>query len=154
MDSIRFNTGKTAYASGLISGAGEKGARGGMKLSKPVMTDGIRIQLFTVRSFSLQFARNLYSEVPNVYSLRSDAIRQYRLDGAGVAAGASAVMADIASSPSPAPSECAVCWDAPAEFAVVPCGHLCLCAGCLGSATAYCPICRTPSTGTCQIYTT
>ena len=45
----------------------------------PVMTDGIRIQLFTVRSFSLQFARKLYSELQNLYSLKSDSIRQYRL---------------------------------------------------------------------------
>jgi len=52
------------------------------------------------------------------------------------------------------PSECAICWDAPAVFAVVPCGHMCLCAGCLDVAAAHCPICRTPSTGTCQIYVT
>ena len=46
----------------------------------PVMTHGIRIQLFTVRSFSLQFARKLYSELRKVFSLDSDSIRQYRLD--------------------------------------------------------------------------
>ena len=42
------------------------------------MTHGIRIQLFKVRSFSLQFARKLDSKLRNLYSLDSDSIRQYR----------------------------------------------------------------------------
>ena len=42
------------------------------------MTDGIRIQLFKVRSFSLKIARKLYSELQNLYSLDSDSIRQHR----------------------------------------------------------------------------
>ena len=46
---------------------------------KPVMTDGIRLRLFKVRSFSLKIARKLYSELRNLYSLDSmDSIRQYR----------------------------------------------------------------------------
>ena len=40
--------------------------------------DGIRIQLSKVRSFSLQFARKLYSELRKVVSLDSVSIRQYR----------------------------------------------------------------------------
>jgi len=83
-----------------------------------------------------------------------DVLKSALLGGAGGVGASAGGAAGAAGAPSPPPSECAVCWDAPAEFAVVPCGHLCLCAGCLGSATAYCPICRTPSTGTCQIYTT
>ena len=39
------------------------------------MTHGIRIQLFKVRSLSLQFARELYSELRKLYSLDSDSIR-------------------------------------------------------------------------------
>ena len=78
-----------------------------------------------------------------------DVLKSALLDG-----GASAAKVDVAPPPPAPPSECAVCWDAPAEFAVVPCGHLCLCAGCLGTASALCPICRSPSTGTYQIYTT
>ena len=44
---------------------------------KPAMTDGIiRIQLVKVRSFSLQFTRNLYSELRKALSLDSmDSIR-------------------------------------------------------------------------------
>ena len=42
------------------------------------MTDGIRIQLIKVRSFSLKIARKLYSELRKLYSLKSDSIRQYR----------------------------------------------------------------------------
>ena len=54
--------------------AGTKGARA----CWPVMTDGIRIQLFNVRSFSLKIARKRYCKVQQLYSLDSDAIRQYR----------------------------------------------------------------------------
>ena len=74
--------------------------------------------------------------------------------GADATTGATALTAAATESEATPPSECAICWDAPAEFAVVPCGHMCLCAGCLDAAAAHCPICRTPSTGTCQIYAT
>ena len=55
--------------------------RGKLYACMPVMTHGIRIQLLTVRSFSLKIARKLYSEPRKLYSLDSDSIRQYRPDG-------------------------------------------------------------------------
>ena len=43
--------------------------------SLPVMAHGIRIRFFKDRSFSLQFARKLYSELRQLYSfLNSDSI--------------------------------------------------------------------------------
>ena len=50
------------------------------------------------------------------------------------------------------PRECVVCLDGEPTFAVSPCGHRCLCAGCLGAAAQECPLCRTPSEGTMRIY--
>ena len=41
----------------------------------------------------------------------------------------------------PATAECAICWDGEAEYAVVPCGHRCLCANC-SKAVSECPVCR------------
>jgi adenylate kinase len=41
---------------------------------------------------------------------------------------------------------CTVCYDAPADFLVVPCGHQCACQKCLlelRAASGLCPICRT-----------
>jgi adenylate kinase family enzyme len=41
---------------------------------------------------------------------------------------------------------CVVCYDAPADFLVVPCGHQCACQKCLlelRSSSGLCPICRT-----------
>ena len=47
---------------------------------------------------------------------------------------------------------CVVCLDRRHEFAVVPCGHRCLCANCLPSAAVLCPICRAPAQGTMRIF--
>ena len=38
-------------------------------------------------------------------------------------------------------AECAICWDADAEYAAVPCGHRCLCADC-SKTLSQCPVCR------------
>ena len=43
--------------------------------------------------------------------------------------------------PEPATAECAICWDGDPEYAVVPCGHRCLCANC-SKAVSECPVCR------------
>ena len=48
--------------------------------------------------------------------------------------------------------ECVVCLDGEPTFAVVPCGHRCLCEGCRGAAARECPLCRGPSQGTMRIY--
>lgn len=39
--------------------------------------------------------------------------------------------------------QCCVCLDAPVETCLVPCGHLCLCTGCVVNIQSSCPICRT-----------
>ena len=54
----------------------------------------------------------------------------------------------------PPSSECVVCLDAPAAFAVLPGGHKCLCGDCLASAEVQCPVCRTPASGTARIFET
>merc|ERR1712136_487081 len=47
---------------------------------------------------------------------------------------------------------CVVCLEAPADSAIVPCGHMCGCHSCLvriqTSGSALCPICRGPVTST------
>ena len=48
--------------------------------------------------------------------------------------------------------ECVVCLDAEPTFAVLPCGHRCLCAGCRGAAAQACPLCRKPTDGTVRIF--
>ena len=48
--------------------------------------------------------------------------------------------------------ECVVCLDDEPTHAVLPCGHRCLCAGCLVAAARECPVCRTPSQGTVRIF--
>ena len=75
--------------------------------------------------------------------LASETLRELGAAGAGVP-------------PQPPPQqqlvECCVCLDDTPTFAVLPCGHRCLCAGCLGAAARECPVCRTPSQGTVRIF--
>ncbi|CAE7272354.1 Neurl1b [Symbiodinium sp. CCMP2592] len=40
-------------------------------------------------------------------------------------------------------SVCAVCWEPSADRVAVPCGHQCVCEGCLAKVSA-CPVCRQP----------
>jgi len=47
----------------------------------------------------------------------------------------------ILASIEPATAECAICWDADAVYAAVPCGHRCLCAHC-SKMVSQCPVCR------------
>jgi hypothetical protein len=42
------------------------------------------------------------------------------------------------------PRSCVVCLDAVSDHAVMPCGHVCLCAGCAPGMTD-CPVCRAPA---------
>jgi hypothetical protein len=54
--------------------------------------------------------------------------------------------------------DCVVCHTQPAERAIIPCGHLCLCDGCsrtlVGSSSTlwYCPLCRGSLLSTLRIY--
>jgi hypothetical protein len=59
--------------------------------------------------------------------------------------------------PIPGASTCAVCMEAPAVYALVPCGHLCLCIQDMQPYRASpkggsCPMCRHPVTSTLRIY--
>jgi len=48
---------------------------------------------------------------------------------------------------------CVVCMDAPKSYAVIPCGHHALCAGCAGpSIVKHCPVCRAPTNGVLRIF--
>jgi hypothetical protein len=38
--------------------------------------------------------------------------------------------------------ECAICWTAPKDVVLGPCGHFCMCAGC-ADGLRECPMCRT-----------
>ena len=45
---------------------------------------------------------------------------------------------------------CVVCLDAERTHAFLPCGHRCVCEGCLG--LPQCPLCRVVATGTLLVY--
>ena len=51
----------------------------------------------------------------------------------------------------PAATECAICFDDDAEFAVIPCGHRCLCASCI-KAVSDCPVCRGAMTAVLRVF--
>ena len=50
-----------------------------------------------------------------------------------------------------AATECAICFDDDAEFAVIPCGHRCLCASCI-KAVSDCPVCRGAMTAVLRVF--
>ena len=40
-------------------------------------------------------------------------------------------------------AECIICWEAPANVVLQPCGHMCACIGCIGLLSGLpCPMCR------------
>ena len=51
---------------------------------------------------------------------------------------------------------CVVCFDAPREYAIVPCGHQCVCARCAEqltkTRTPMCPVCRGPIRETMKVF--
>ena len=51
----------------------------------------------------------------------------------------------------PATAECAICLDDDAEYAVVPCGHRCLCFNC-SKAVSECPVCRGAMTAVLRVF--
>ena len=78
-------------------------------------------------------------------------------DTLGAAVGARPL--DVASSSRPwtgASSDgCAICCNAARTYALIPCGHHCLCERCIGSLDALgrlCPICREPAFDTLRVY--
>lgn len=48
---------------------------------------------------------------------------------------------------------CIICFDKPKEYAIIPCGHLCTCAGC-SEKLRNCPVCRRPKQSVIRIYNT
>jgi len=51
----------------------------------------------------------------------------------------------------PATTECTICLDGDAEYAVIPCGHRCLCASCI-KAVSECPVCRGTMTDVLRVF--
>jgi hypothetical protein len=53
-------------------------------------------------------------------------------------------------------TQCVVCFDAPKEYAIVPCGHMCVCASCADqltkTRTPMCPVCRGPIRETMKVF--
>jgi len=49
---------------------------------------------------------------------------------------------------------CIVCRSTPSQYAILPCGHLCLCEECNESVIEKCPHCRTSIDGRVRIYKT
>ena len=53
-------------------------------------------------------------------------------------------------------TQCVVCFDAPKDHAIVPCGHICVCAGCAEqltkTRTPTCPVCREPILQTMKVF--
>jgi hypothetical protein len=51
---------------------------------------------------------------------------------------------------------CVVCFDAPKDHLIVPCGHQCVCAGCAeqltNTRTPTCPVCREPIQRTVKVF--
>lgn len=50
---------------------------------------------------------------------------------------------------------CCICLEARAAVALVPCGHVCVCAGCVGAVACtggQCPMCRAETTGMLQVF--
>jgi hypothetical protein len=50
-------------------------------------------------------------------------------------------------------SLCIICYDNPKEYAIVPCGHLCVCDTCV-KQLSHCPICRVPKQNVLRIFNT
>jgi hypothetical protein len=63
---------------------------------------------------------------------------------------------DCSLQPDMAQSECCVCLDEAKSHAFVPCGHLCVCAGCaesiISSLKKECPSCRCPAAHVMKIF--
>jgi hypothetical protein len=72
----------------------------------------------------------------------------------------SSVVPPAAPAPHPDAEEtmCVVCFDAPKDHIIVPCGHMCVCASCAEqltkTRTPTCPVCREPIRETMKVFCT
>jgi hypothetical protein len=88
-------------------------------------------------------------------SMQSDALRLQQMQAQ---LGDSVVPPAAARTPHPDAEEtmCVVCFDAPKEYAIVPCGHQCVCASCAEqltkTRTPTCPVCREPIQQTMKVF--
>mmetsp|Transcript_84678 Transcript_84678/g.137293 ORF Transcript_84678/g.137293 Transcript_84678/m.137293 type:complete len:389 (-) Transcript_84678:28-1194(-) len=71
--------------------------------------------------------------------------------GSGQARRQGAVQHEPSVNSSIADDACVVCLDNKAVFAIVPCGHRCVCEGC-SAALSLCPMCRGPKEGLLRIF--
>ena len=67
------------------------------------------------------------------------------------ASAAASVHPESASSAAIDGTQCVICYDQEAEYAVVPCGHKCLCKKC-GVKCKQCPLCRSAMTSLIKVY--
>jgi hypothetical protein len=84
-------------------------------------------------------------------TMQNDAMRAQRMQ-----ARLGVPLAAPAPHPDAEETMCVVCFDAPKEYAVVPCGHQCVCAGCAEqltkTRTPTCPVCRGPIRETMKVF--
>jgi hypothetical protein len=72
----------------------------------------------------------------------------------------SSVVPPAAPAPHPDAEEtmCVVCFDAPKDHIIVPCGHMCVCEACAEqltkTRTPFCPVCREPIRETMKVFCT
>jgi hypothetical protein len=82
-------------------------------------------------------------------SVRSDALRLQQMQ---------AQLGSSVGPPEPAAEEtlCVVCFDAPKDHIIIPCGHVCVCQACANLLTQReepsCPICRTAILQTNKVF--
>jgi hypothetical protein len=84
-------------------------------------------------------------------TMQSDALRMQQMQ-------AQLGVPPAAPAPHPDSEEtmCVVCFDAPKDHAIVPCGHMCVCARCAEqltkTRTPTCPVCREPIIQTMKVF--
>jgi hypothetical protein len=86
--------------------------------------------------------------------MQTDALRAQQMQ----ARLGSSVVPPAAPAPHPDAEEtmCVVCFDAPKEYIIVPCGHMCVCEACAErltkTRTPMCPVCRGPIRETMKVF--
>jgi hypothetical protein len=92
--------------------------------------------------------------------MQSDALRvqsnALRLQQMQARLGRSVVAPPATPNPGTEETQCVVCMDAPKDHLIVPCGHMCVCAGCAEqltkTRTPTCPVCREPIQQTVKVF--
>jgi hypothetical protein len=84
--------------------------------------------------------------------MQSDALRLWQMQ----ARVGSSVVPPSVPHPDDEETQCVVCFDAPKDHAIVPCGHQCVCARCAEqltkTRTPTCPVCREPIRETMKVF--